>query len=770
MATSGLGVTFAVGAATTASVAHTFATVGDKVKSLKGSLKGLNAESQAVSRLLTSDDALRKARLEHIAAGSAATKGALDRAQRAFDSAEKHAKKYNVTIADAAKTHARVTAEIEKTGKALSFNEKLQANQARRKDLQGQMMGVAAAVLAVSAPMKMAADAEQIMADVSNATRLDDEQFEPLKKKLLELPSLYGGSLEQVATIAARGGYARIANSELEAFTITGQKMVAAWKMSAEDAADALTGMRNNFNLTQQQTGGFLDSITNLANNMRKGSGGAIMEFTGRMSELAKVNGISRQQTAALGATWAELDIPAKKAIGATQAMYHALGQAKTASPAAQQVFTAMGTTGANIQARFRKDAQGTMLEVLKGLQRWEGPARARMSASLFGEGSEEAVTKLIGKLDTYRTALDLVGNEEVAAGTFQKQYEKYTNTTKGALELLENSARNLGVTIGSVMLKPLAGAAAILQTVINPVAALVDKFPVLTGTIMTLAVSFAAIKLTTLGAMYAGTMVSDGFLLVKKGAEGVWSVVSRLPVLFQATTYQMLWQRGVALTTAAALKIKTAALWVARAGWQALNLAMSSSPIGIIIRVVALVAAGLWMLYETCEPVRNAIDWVISGIKDGFWGAVKTVAIVYDKISGFFGKKSTMVGDLDAYLGKTEEVAKAAAKIPETKSVTATTAGISTADLTLARSSAPAGAAPGRVPSASSPMIRSAPSGGSINPQITFSLNFNGVPSQDVGDILVKAIKEKERDLTAYFEKMIADIASNQRRLAYGN
>jgi hypothetical protein len=55
-----------------------------------------------------------------------------------------------------------------------------------------------------------------------------------------------------------------------------------------------------------------------------------------------------------------------------------------------------------------------------------------------------------------------------------------------------------------------------------------------------------------------------------------------------------------------------------------------------------------------------------------------------------------------------------------------------------------------------------------SLAPQITFSINFSGVPSQDVGTVLVGAIKAKERDLSSYFEKLMTGIASNQRRLAY--
>jgi TP901 family phage tail tape measure protein len=792
MATNALGVTIAVGAAASASVAHTFATVGERVKTLKGNIKSLESQSQAASALMKADAQLRDARLKHIADAGSASKGALDQAQKAFDSAERKAKRYNITVADAAKTHAGLTAQIKKTGAALQYNEALQANQARRKELQGNIMGTVATVAAVTAPIKMAADFEEVMIGVGNVTSFDEKGLARFREKLLDIPSIYGGTLEQVGTIATRGGMAKIADDELAAFTITGQKMVTAWNMTAEEAGDALAGMRKNYRMTQQESLAFLDSVQNLAGNMRKGSGGAIIEFTSLLSETAKEYGISRASTAALGSTWAALDVPAKKAKGATEAMLHALGQASKAAPGA---FRGMGKTGAQIQAAFRKDAQGTMMEVLQNLQRWSGPERLKKIADIFGQGQVEAVDKLVNNLDQYQRALTLAGDETSAAGAFQKEYESLMKSTKNQLGLLREATVKLGVSIGSVMLGPLTMVAKILSVALRPVTALTSRLPVLTGTVMTVAVAFAAVKVAALGGMYAWTLVHDGYLIAGKGAKWLWGGLSKLPLLFKATTYQMLRLRGVALYTAASMKIQAAATWMVTTVQKALNLAMSSNPIGIIIRVVAAATVALLTLYATCEPVRVAVDAVISGIKDGFWSFVKVIASVYDKVSGFFGRKSTARADLEDYLGKTEEVAKAAAKIPQaqpTLAVAAAPPSMQTAVATRTAATMPVAAAnrkqtedrkrieagaknfsplPANDNALSSgirPQSSGSGGGASISPQISFSLNFNGVPSKDVGDILVQAIKAKERDLSSYFEKMIAGIAANQRRLAY--
>jgi hypothetical protein len=80
----------------------------------------------------------------------------------------------------------------------------------------------------------------------------------------------------------------------------------------------------------------------------------------------------------------------------------------------------------------------------------------------------------------------------------------------------------------------------------------------------------------------------------------------------------------------------------------------------------------------------------------------------------------------------------------------------------------APAKVAAGSAPSAAAAKLPPPPPPVTIEPQINLSVNFSGVPSSDVGTVLVGAIKAKESELSGYFGRMIAAIASNQRRLAY--
>jgi TP901 family phage tail tape measure protein len=796
MGNTALGIAFTIGAVTGASVGATFATVETKVKGLRTELKTLQGASSKAASLLAADEHLRNAQRAHLAKPTEETALALKTAQSRYNSAERAAAKYNITVKNAAQAHAATTAQINKTTAALAAQEKFQANKAKRRELQGEMVATVASVATVVAPVKLAIDYESAMADVKKVTKFDAPEFKQFSEDMLKLSTRIPMSAEGLAKIAAAAGQAGIAESELLRFTEDAAKMAVAFDISAEEAGSAMTGLRTNFNLNQDGVISLGDSFNYLANNM-DAKAGDIINFANRVSGVAGNYKFTGQQVGALGAAMLAMKIPAEVGARATNTLITKLGLADKQGKDAQAAFQRLGFSGKEMSEAFKKDAQGALLMFLQKVKNSKDPMR-ELNA-ILGEGFSDEIAKLVAGLGTYEAALGRVSDKSKFAGSVEEEYAARAQTTANALKLLKNSGARLGITIGSVLLKPIAALAALLQTALDPVISLVNSCPVLTGVVMTVAAAFAAAKLAALGGSYAMTLVRDGFLMARRAG-------SLLAMAFRVSTYQMLWQRGVAMASAASMRIQAAATWVVTAAQKALNLAMSSNPIGIVIKVVAMAAAALYGLYQTCEPVRVAVDTVISAIKDAFWSVVKTVASVYDKVTGFFGGKGSAVADLERYLAKTEEVAKAAAQTPAVPTVatlaeeqaeaadtvrTSTAAAIAEEHPELAgyvqtpparattaatapipaQTQTPPAQAPARETAApaATPKTQSPAPGGGIMPQVNISVNFSGVPSKDVGELLVNAVKSQERALTAYFEKMMEGIASNQMRIGYG-
>ena len=86
-------------------------------------------------------------------------------------------------------------------------------------------------------------------------------------------------------------------------------------------------------------------------------------------------------------------------------------------------------------------------------------------------------------------------------------------------------------------------------------------------------------------------------------------------------------WNNAVKAASIVVTKLAAAAQWL-------LNLAMSANPITlVVIAVVALIAA-LWYLYNTCEPVRNAIDAIWEGVSGAIQPIIDSVQWLIDKLT----------------------------------------------------------------------------------------------------------------------------------------
>ena len=115
-------------------------------------------------------------------------------------------------------------------------------------------------------------------------------------------------------------------------------------------------------------------------------------------------------------------------------------------------------------------------------------------------------------------------------------------------------------------------------------------------------------LKMTTLAARYA-----------INGLRTVWTVGKIAGTAFsfavKTQTYSLARQKAFMLASAAATKISTAATKAGTAAQWLLNAALTANPIGIIIVGLGAAATAMYALYQTCEPVRKAFDWVFSGI-----------------------------------------------------------------------------------------------------------------------------------------------------------
>lgn len=833
------GVTFAVGAAVGASVASAFTTVSSRVKGLKSNLKDLQAVSQKSSALLKAQSEMQasKALLGSARMAGPVPKSILDRAetaQRSYRNAERAAKKYGVTVENVAKAQSETAAAIGRTEAALGRQQQMLANQAKRKEYHGQIMETVATAAAVVAPVKLAIDYESNWADlkkVANFAKDDDEKR--IKQDIFSVSERTGLGPNEVTKIAAAAAEAGVANGadgnldpeKMKRFLNDAAEMSVAYGITAEEAGERLATYQSRMELTAEQTRGMGDAMNYVASKMNA-TAADTSSVVARMGAVGKTAGLSEKSIVGLAAAMVSTSENKETAGTAMKNFLLTLSQGNAMTKAQKETMKQLGfrNVGAIAEGMKKggKEAENTLLTVLGAIKKMPEAEQAGIAKELFGTESLASLAPLINNPNKLREIFALANSEE-ATGSQLAEFKTRSETTQGALDRLAASGQILAITIGSVLLPPLASAAEHVTSVIKPVRALAEAFPGVTRGVMFVGIALVGLKVSALAGGYAATILSDGWQIAK----GIFAALR--PSVIAATVAQKA-HAAIALASAAKTRVFTAALVVqkgvsaALAGGTALltgavrllGLAFASNPIGFIIMSVITLGTAVYALSSKWEPLRIAVDkctaWIgeklqwVSGLFTPVLDKLKTVAQwmgIVDNGVEFHDESGVAddgyaaypgMGDLpkretsfwDDWFGSKTEPAQAAVQPP---TIAEPFAGPTKPALSEAAAKPAQAKLPGqtrtaptssRIPeyAVSGEARRTPPAGNTASPSARqpVSLNFsmpvtlNGIPAADMGDALLRSIDSRASAIEERIARMLGNIVGDQRRLAYGN
>mgnify|MGYP001368892508 FL=1 len=398
----------------------------------------------------------------------------------------------------------------ESAARAQRMQEAVQANRLRRDtlrsqrdDLNGRLLGTAAQAATVVMPVKLAIDYESAMADVKKVTDFDDAGFKMFSQDLLDMSTRLPMTAKGLSEIAAAAGAAGIAQEDLLTFSEDAAKMGVAFDVSAKEAGAAMTGLRNNFKLSQDGVRELGDAMNALANSM-DAKASQIVDFANRAGGTAKIYGLTGQEVSALGATFLDAKVGAEEASTATNAMLVRLGTADKLSKDAQEAFQSLGMSGEGMAAAFRKDAQGALLHFLQVVSKSKDPMRALNA--IFGAEHAPKIARLVNNLNRYGGALDKVSAKENYQNSMEQEYAARADTTANHIQLLQNSMSRLGTTIGATLLPVVSAVARGLSGVANKAGDLAQRFPRATAVLMTGAAATAGLAV---GALALGLIIN---------------------------------------------------------------------------------------------------------------------------------------------------------------------------------------------------------------------------------------------------------------------
>jgi len=456
---------------------------------------------------------------------------------------------------------------------------------------------------------------ESAMADVKKVVNFDTPaQFKQMGEDIGKMSDRLPMAATDIAKIVAAGGQSGIAKGELLGFAEAAVKMGIAFDQSADESGSMMATWRTAFKMTQTDVVGLADRINYLGNtgpaNTKQIS--AIVTEVGSLGEVA---GLSSGQIAALGATMAGVGVKQDVAATGIKNFMLAMTKGSAATKSQAVAYKALRLDSKNVAVAMQKDAQGTMLDLLKRISQVDKAKRPALLTNLFGSESIAAITPLLTNLELLESNLQKVGDASQYAGSMDKEYASRAETTANNLQLLRNAAASVARAVGNALLPGINAVVDSLRPMISQAAELIQANPQLVKGVAMAAGAFTALRVAVFAATVATRVLGVAFAATPVGIIAVAIAAAAGLIVANWETvgpfFTALWELIKALATPFMEFMKSVFDW---------------SPIGMLIKHWSPITAffkGLW------EGVKPYLEPIMSffGLEEGGAGITAKVA-----------------------------------------------------------------------------------------------------------------------------------------------
>lgn len=349
---------------------------------------------------------------------------------------------------------------------------------------------------------------ESQMADVKKVVDFESpEQFKQMGEDIGRMSEILPMAAGDIAKIVAAGGQSGIAKNELLGFAEAAVKMGVAFDQTADQSGEMMAKWRAAFKMTQPEVGALADQINYLGNTGAKAS--TVANIVTSVGSLGSVAGLAAGQVAAMAATLDKVGVAQDVAGTGLQNFMLTLTAGAAATKQQQQTFKALRLDSAALAKGMQKDAQGTILTVLKAISKVDPSKQAAVMTQLFGRESIKPISQLLTSLDILQENFRAVGDSQIYGGSMQKEYASRAATTANNMQLLRNTIEGVARALGDALLPGLNMAIDSVQPLISYVGAMIQANPNLVRGLVGAAVAFTGIRAAIVAATVATRLMS---------------------------------------------------------------------------------------------------------------------------------------------------------------------------------------------------------------------------------------------------------------------
>lgn len=453
-----------------------------------------------------------------------------------------------------------------------------------------------------TAAAKSAIDFESAFAGVRKTVDATEEEYSELEKSIIEMSNRMPQSAADIASVMEIAGQLGIRGRDnLLSFTETMIRLGDSTNLSSEEAATAIARIMNIMGTSTEDVGRFGSTIVDLGNNFAT-TESEITEMANRLAAGGKLAGLTEPQILALATAMSSVGINAEAGGTAMTQTFNAIEKAVANGGEKLQGFADVaGMTSEEFAAAWENDPITAIQAFIQGLGKLEEQGGSAVLAlddlGLSGIRQSDMLKSLSQSGDLLTDALETANGAWEENDALTQESETRYETLASKIQILWNNVKNLAKSFGDLLLPVIEDTIDFIKRLIEWLDNMPDS---LKDTI---------VKIAEFVAIFGPVLVVIG---------KVAGAIKKLIGIFTGVT----------------------------------------SPIGLIITIIALLVAAFIYLWNTSEDFRNfwinlweaiknaakaAADWVVQAVKDVvqfFKNLPQTIADIWNNIKTTVSEK----------------------------------------------------------------------------------------------------------------------------------
>ena len=521
---------------------------------------------------------------------------------------------------------AATTANIDKQTAALKAQNEIQKqasgirraqarNVAARGNARGALLDGVALATTLGAPIKMAMDWEQRLAELNKVADKTPQELAAIANAAQSLAVQTGVAREEIIGAYIAASQAGFAESEWAQFAEVSAKMGVAFDTTGDKAGEMLKAWRSGMSLSMDQATLLAGTVNHIANSMNATAtdiGGVLQRQGAYLSAM----GLTQTQSAALAATMLSGGATEEIAATASKNFMKAMTVGFAATKSQLKVFEMLNLDPEKLAKQMQQAPEKAIVGVMQRLQKLAPDQLAPAMKMLFGDESIGPAAQIVKSVDGLVAAFAMADDRAKTLGSLQAEFDSMGNTTQQQMHKAREGVKVVTTALGAGLLPAINTTLAAFAPMALGLAQWMQANEGMVTTVVSIIAAIMAFKIAAIAGAYAFTFLKGAWLAGK-------AVLFALRTAWMLHTGALVAGTAVSRTAMVVSKGLTAAQWL-------MNAAMSANPIGLlIVAIVGLVTAG-WLLYRNWESVTAGGKMLWSGFVawlGSLWSGIKAVA-----------------------------------------------------------------------------------------------------------------------------------------------